>query len=172
MTVRVHTEQWGSSASTAWMLRLKPYQQAYSRTEQSWPLRGPFFWKGATFHCLWRRFKRERWGESLSYPVFVCTDPQRLMFIHPHMTKTEEKEGRKESIFLYISEVALHFLVVCNFDGQGRKNIYHNLLLLAILIRLRHSSSMRCRHPYSKTSWVCCWGQRWCPYALRGIFFW
>lgn len=79
--------------------------------------------------------------------------------------------GRKKSIFLYISEVALHFLVVCNFDGQGRKNIYHNLLLLAILIRLRHSSSMRCRHPYSKTSWVCCWGQRWCPYALRGIFF-
>lgn len=77
-----------------------------NRTELT-PTRPFFFWIGATLHCLWRRFKRERWGESLSYPVCVRADPQRLVFIHPHMTKTEQKERTetvqgKEKVFIFL----------------------------------------------------------------------
>ena len=86
-----------------WAAEVQPVrlgmQQNRAELTPAWPFSFFFFflfWRGATLHCLWRRFKRERWGESLSYPVCVRTDPERLMFIHPHMTKTEKRRDRAE----------------------------------------------------------------------------
>ena len=56
---------------------------------------------------------------NLSYPVSVHTDPQRLMFIHPPMTKKEQRRDRGDRrnrdgagkqrvfIFLYVCKVRI-----------------------------------------------------------------
>lgn len=72
---------------------MKLYQQACSRAELT-PL-WPFFGEEPLF-AVCDAGSKGRGEGNLSYPVSVRTDPQRLVFIHPHMTETEQRRDRAE----------------------------------------------------------------------------
>ena len=113
----VHTKQWGSCAVSAGMQRFKPYQQAAA--EQCWPLFGPFlFWKGATLHCLWYRFKKgEVRGISHILPLRALIHGgsclYTLIWLRQSRGETEQKGGRGDGATGRGKQKVFVFLYIC-----------------------------------------------------------
>lgn len=107
----VHTEQWGSSASTAGILRLKPYQQSCSRAEltPAWP----FFGKEPLLAVCDAGSKGRGEGNH-SHILSLCTLIHRGSWLYTLIWprqggEAEQKKGRERErgkqkvfIFLYI----------------------------------------------------------------------
>lgn len=116
----VHTEQWGGSASSAGMLRLKPSQQACNRAELTPPW--PFFGNEPLFTVCDAGSKGRGEGNH-SHILSLCALIHRgsclytLIWLRQSRGETEQKEGRETGqgkqnvfIFLYILYVKVGFV--------------------------------------------------------------
>lgn len=99
-----------------------------------------------------------------SYPVSVHTDPQRLMLIHPHMTKTEKREarpdrGKKKCFSLHLRSCGKFCQVTILTDRVVKIPPYSIIARhfnFHILTLARRNSLLCCQRSDGEASWICC----------------